>query len=60
MDHDSLTRRALAAWYRTGGSEPASARVVERDGLTYVVIDPLGGAADRPAGVLAVYRGPPG
>ena len=56
MDHDSLTRRALAAWYRTGGSEPASARVVERNGLIYVVVDPLGGVADRPAEVLAVYR----
>lgn len=49
MDRDSLTRRALAAWYRAGGSEPASARVVERNGLTYVVVD-------RPAEVLAVYR----
>ena len=46
-----LTRRAMAAWFKAGGTEPPSGAsgVKMRLGLAYVV---LHGAA----GVLAVYR----
>lgn len=50
-DGDELTRRALAAYFRTGGTgQPGRASgVVERDGKLYVVL-----GSSR--GVLAVYR----
>lgn len=48
---DELTRRAFAAYFRTGGTQqPAkSSGVVERDGKRYVVLNSA-------RGVLAVYR----
>ncbi|KUI17370.1 hypothetical protein AU192_01260 [Mycobacterium lehmannii] len=50
-DGDELTRRAFAAYFRTGGTEqPArSGGVVERDGLLYVVLR-------HSRGLLGVYR----
>lgn len=48
---DELTRRAFAAYFRTGGTgQPGKASgVVERDGKRYVVLQ-------NARGVLAVYR----
>lgn len=50
-DGDELTRRALAAYFRSGGTDQPGrgSGVVERDGKLYVV---LGSAR----GILAVYR----
>lgn len=50
MDEIDLTRRALAAYFRGGGTQqPTDTRVAQHEGLTYVVV-----SAD--ADVLAVYR----
>jgi hypothetical protein len=48
---EELTRRALAAYFRSGGTgQPArGSGVVERDGKLYVVLD-------SSRGILAVYR----
>lgn len=48
---DDLIRRALAAYFRTGGTEqPAGGGdLVEHDGMTYVVLRNV-------SGILAVYR----
>lgn len=49
--NDELTRRAFAAYFRTGGTEqPGKASgVVDRNGKLYVVLH-------NARGVLAVYR----
>lgn len=47
---DDLQRRALAAWFRTGGTGTPRASVVEHGGRQYVVL--AGGAGTT----LAVYR----
>jgi hypothetical protein len=46
-----LTRRAMAAWFRTGGTEQPGqgSGVAEVDGRTYVVLENV-------HGVMAVYR----
>lgn len=48
---DELTRRAFAAYFRTGGTEQPTKHsgVVERDGKLYVVLSTA-------RGILAVYR----
>ncbi len=48
---DELTRRAFAAYFRSGGTRrpTKSSGVVERDGKRYVVLN-------SSRGVLAVYR----
>ncbi|MGU3501882.1 hypothetical protein [Mycobacterium sp. C31M] len=50
-ERDDLTRRAFAAYFRSGGTDQPTrgSGVVERDGKLYVV---LGSAR----GILAVYR----
>jgi hypothetical protein len=52
FNHDDLTRRAFAAYFRTGGSEPPArdSGVVEYNDKLYVVLRHAGD------GVLAVYR----
>ena len=51
LHHDkNLARRALAAYFRTGGDEQTStADVVEHEGLNYVVLSSA-------TSTLAVYR----
>jgi hypothetical protein len=51
IDEADLLRRAMGAWFRTGGTEqPANtSRVTERKGLVYVILDNV-------TGPLAVYR----
>ena len=52
MDDDALTRRAFAAYFRTGGlDQPSSAgsAVVQHDGKYYVMLH-------NAAGLMAVYR----
>lgn len=48
---EDLIRRALSAWFRTGGTDQPSAAsgVAEHGGKQYVVLNNV-------AGVLAVYR----
>ncbi|WP_349268957.1 hypothetical protein MPNTM1_04179 [Mycolicibacterium parafortuitum] len=48
---DELTRRAFAAYFRSGGTQQPtkSSGVVDRDGKRYVVLNSA-------RGVLAVYR----
>jgi hypothetical protein len=47
---DDLTRRALAAYFRSGGFDvPDGADVAEHDGRLYVVLS-------HASGILAVYR----
>ncbi len=48
-DEAALERRALAAWYRTGGSERPAVTVRTHKELVYVVLE----SADQ---LLAVYR----
>ena len=49
-EDDELVRRALAAWYRGGGTDaPAGGYVTELDGREYVVLT----GPDAP---LAVFR----
>jgi len=49
--NDDLTRRAYAAWFRSGAIDPPSdtSGLVEHDGHRYVVLRNV-------RGVLAVYR----
>lgn len=49
MTNADLTGRALAGWYRSGGTGPANARVGEFEGRRYVVVE-------RDGVILAVYR----
>lgn len=51
VDDDTLIRRALAAWYRTGGIEQPSehSHVEEVAGLKYVVLR-------KATEILAAYR----
>lgn len=50
-DEDDLTRRAMAAWFRTGGTDQPSkdSGTEELDGKVYVVLRNV-------RGVMAVYR----
>lgn len=49
MTNADLTGRALAGWYRSGGTGPVDARVDEFEGRRYVVVE-------RDGVTLAVYR----
>jgi hypothetical protein len=51
MDDSDLTRRAYAAWFRSGGTDQPSndSGLVEHDGLFYVRLVNVNGT-------LAVYR----
>lgn len=51
LDHEDLTRRAFAAWFRSGGTDqPSNVSGLETaEGLDYVVLRNV-------SGVLAVYR----
>lgn len=50
-DHDELTRRAFAAYFRTGGTDQPTkgSGEIEHDGKRYVVLR-------NRSGLLAVYR----
>ena len=50
IDEQDVTRRALAAYFRSGGiDQPANSGVVEHNGKAYVVLENVNG-------ILAVYR----
>lgn len=52
-DREDLGRRALAAWFRTGETEPVTPEVAEHAGRRYVVLRDSRGAV---AGVYRVRR----
>jgi hypothetical protein len=50
IDEQDVTRRAFAAYFRSGGiDQPNSSGVVEHNGKVYVVLENVNG-------ILAVYR----
>jgi hypothetical protein len=50
IDEQDVTRRALAAYFRSGGiDQPANSGVIEYNGKAYVVLENFNG-------ILAVYR----